>query len=165
MAAAYILVGNTGAGKSTYAARLAKRLRAHVFANDEWMRTLFFPDMPDPPDYEWALERTQRIERQVCAEALKLMALDVDVILDLGFFAKEQRDRVLSFFTEKDAPAEMHYLDVDKTTRWARVEERNRGLSDTFQFEVDRETFDFCETIFEPLDEDERARSVIVDAS
>ncbi len=164
MAKAYLLAGNTGAGKSTYAARLSRDLSAHIFTNDEWMRTLFLPDMPDPPEYEWALERTQRIERQVCAEALKLMALGMDVILDLGFFAREQRARVLGFFAEHGAAAETHYLDVDRATRWARVEERNRGRSDTFQFEVTRADFDFCETLFEPLDADERARAVIVDA-
>ncbi len=36
-----------------------------------------------------------------------------------------------------------------------RVEKRNLGHSETYQFEVPKEIFEFCETIFEPLDEEE----------
>ncbi len=65
MAKAYLIVGNVGAGKSTYAGKLAAEENAEIFTNDEWMTTLFMMEMPDPPEYEWALERTRRTERQI----------------------------------------------------------------------------------------------------
>ncbi|WP_159104313.1 hypothetical protein [Sneathiella glossodoripedis] len=44
-----------------------------------------------------------------------------------------------------------------------RVEKRNLGESDTYQFEVPKEIFEFCETIFEPLDDEEREFAKLVE--
>lgn len=157
-----MICGNTGAGKSTYAAKVAKQTGAHVFAVDEWMRVLFHADMPDPPDYTWALERTQRCDRQILKEALRLAERGIPVILDLGFFGFNQREQIRHAIRAGGHHPVLHYLDTDKHTRWARVQQRNRAIGETFQFEVDRETFEFCETIFEPLTADERERAIIV---
>ena len=47
MAAQLILVvGCTGAGKTTYARQLAAELGAVRFSIDEWMMALFGPDVP-----------------------------------------------------------------------------------------------------------------------
>ncbi len=157
-----LIVGNTGAGKSTYAARLSADTGAHVFTVDEWMATLFQADMPDPPSYEWALERTRRIDRQVVAEALRLADRGMPVLLDLGFFGREHRDRTRAAIHAGGHDPVIHYLDVDKDTRWRRVAARNASRGETFAFEVDRATFDFCETIFEPPDSDELVDAMIV---
>ncbi len=162
MAEAILVTGNVGAGKTTYARQLAKKIGAPVFSVDEWMANLFLEDSPEPVTFEWALERTQRVERQVLIECEKLLKLDVPVILDQGFFAKEQRLRVLRHFLERGFVSHLHYLDVPKDVRWMRVEKRNTGASDTFQFEVSQEIFEFCETIFEPLDAEERELTSVV---
>ncbi|WP_417431976.1 AAA family ATPase [Kiloniella sp.] len=162
MACVYLIVGNTGAGKSTYAAKLAERENAIIFSVDEWMKTLFFMDMPDPPLYSWALERTQRCESQQLTETRKVVSKGVPVILDLGFFGKSQRERVADFLKDHGCDYQVHYLDVDKETRWDRVSHRNEAQTETFQFEVSREIFDFCETIFESMDDEERKSAVIV---
>ncbi len=152
---AFLIIGNTGAGKSTFAKKLAKEKNAHIFNVDEWMRTLFLMDMPDPPEYLWALERTQRIERQMLLEAAQLLKNNINVIFDIGFFAKEQRDRVKGELARGGFSYDCYYLDIDKETRWQRVQERNTQKSETFQFEVSEDIFEFCETIFEPLVGDE----------
>lgn len=162
MAEIALICGNTGAGKSTYAARLAEQTGAHVFAIDEWMRTLFHADMPDPPDYAWALERTQRCDRQILTEALRLADRDIPTILDLGFFAEDHRRCVGDIIMGGGHRAALHFLDVDKKTRWKRVQKRNKGVGGTFQFEVDQATFEFCETLFEPLTAAERVGATIV---
>lgn len=162
MATAYLIVGNVGAGKSTYANTLSTEMDAEIFANDEWMSTLFMMDMPDPPEYNWALERTRRIEAQILDVSLKFLGRDINVILDLGFFAKEQRQRVTDFYSSHGIHATTCYLDVDKDTRWQRVNVRNTLKTETFQFPVSKETFDFCETIFEPMDEEEINGALLV---
>lgn len=157
-----LIVGNTGAGKSTYAAKHAADTGAHVFTVDEWMTTLFHPDMPDPPSYDWALERTRRIDRQIIIEALRLADRDMPVLLDLGFFGRDQRDRTRAAIRAGGHDPVIHYLDVDTETRWRRVAGRNEARGETFAFEVDRATFEFCETIFEPPGADELVDAVIV---
>ncbi|MEH6405340.1 MAG: ATP-binding protein [Sneathiella sp.] len=162
MAKIFMIVGNTGSGKSTFSAVLSAQEKAHIFCVDEWMVNLFWTDAPDPPSYEWALERTQRIETQMLAESAKLIKNGVNVILDIGFFAKSQRSRVQQFFKQKTIETAIYYLDVDKDTRWFRVNKRNTEATATFRFHVSEEIFEFCETIFEPLDAIELKDAVIL---
>lgn len=152
---AYLIVGNTGAGKSTYSAKLAEETNAYILTNDEWFNTLYFKDMPDVDTYAWALERTERIEKQILTEAVKLLDRNINVILDLGFFKVKQRQRVKKHLEQNKHNSCLHYLDVDMETRWQRVEQRNADQGDSFQFHVSRPIFEFCETIFEPLSEEE----------
>ena len=161
----HLVTGNTGAGKSTYAARLAASEQAHVIAVDEWMRVLFHPDQPDPPSYDWAIERTRRIDRQAVTEATRLAALGVPIILDLGFFAREHRERVRAAVAAAGGTSVLHVLDVPKDERWHRVERRNRDRPAGWQFDVDRATFDLCEGLYEPPGADELAGAVMVDVS
>ena len=157
----HLIAGNVGAGKSTYAAALAVRERAHVIAVDEWMRVLFHPDQPDPPSYDWAIERTRRIDVQAVTEATRLAALDLPVILDLGFFAREHRERVRAAIAEAGETSRLHVLDVAKAVRWERVERRNRERPAGWQFDVDRATFELCETLYEPPRPDELTDAVV----
>lgn len=162
MAKIFLVVGNTGAGKSTFSAVLSAQEKAHTFAVDDWMASLFLMDAPDPSTYEWALERTQRIETQMLSESVKLIKNHVNVILDIGFFSKSQRKRVQSFFENKHIETITYYLDVEKETRWFRVNKRNTKPSETYRFHVSEEIFEFCETIFEPLDALERKEAIIL---
>lgn len=159
-----LIVGNVGAGKSTYAHELVRSQDAHLFSVDEWMSNLFRADLPEVDAYEWSLVRLQRIEKQILSEALRLIDRNIQVILDLGFFGREQRDRVITALKEQHQKPVIHYLDVDKETRWQRVNQRNTEKLETFQFHVNQETFEFCETIFEPLDTDERREAIIVNS-
>jgi predicted kinase len=147
----YLIAGNTGAGKSTYTRNLAQKEDAYIFSGDEWFKTLFLADVPSPSTYKWALERTERIEDQIVKEALKLIIKDMNVILDLGFFKRVQRKRVEQFFNENNVKTSLHFLDIDKKLRWERVNKRNFEKSESFEFEVSREIFEFGETIFEGL--------------
>src|SRR5689334_16988583 len=42
----HLICGSTGAGKTTYARRLADEIGAVVFSIDEWMAALFWMDAP-----------------------------------------------------------------------------------------------------------------------
>ncbi len=161
-AKAFLVFGNTGSGKSTFSARLSRDHNAHVFTNDEWMRTLFLTDMPDPPSYEWALERTLRIESQILIEGVRLLERDVNVVFDIGFFSKEQRQRVKAYLTNRGYIPQAYYLDFDKEVRWRRVNQRNTQKTESYQFTVSREIFEFCETIFEPLENDELDNTLVI---
>ena len=149
----HLIVGNVGAGKSTYAAKLAETEGAHILANDPWFRELYGPDAPAVDGYRWTLERTQRIERVILDEARHLDRLGLDTILDLGFFEKSQRDRVRANLSP--LVVRTHVLEVDAAERWRRVEARNEACGATFAMHVDRKTFDFCETLYEPPEGDE----------
>ncbi|MFN9580481.1 MAG: AAA family ATPase, partial [Novosphingobium sp.] len=60
-----LIVGSTGAGKTTYARRLAEELGGVRFSIDEWMMTLFWADSPQPIEFQWTIERVRRCEALV----------------------------------------------------------------------------------------------------
>ncbi len=151
MAADIILVvGSTGAGKTTYALKLADELGALRFSIDEWMSTLFWADSPQPIQFQWAIERVGRCEAQIMAMVRQAAARGVPAVLDLGFTTKEHRERFRTFAGEAGLTAAVHFLDVPADERWFRVNRRNKQRGETFAMEVDRQMFDFMETIWEP---------------
>ncbi len=84
----HLLYGPVGAGKTLFAERLAGEGRALRLSPDEWMRALYGPD---PPAERFA-EYLERVVALVWAEVARLAALDVDVILDFGFWTRRSRD-------------------------------------------------------------------------
>ena len=156
MAADLILVvGCTGAGKTTYALRLADELGGVRFSIDEWMTTLFWADSPQPLQFAWAMERVERCETQIFAVARQLAARGVPAVLDLGFTKKSHRDKFRALAAGAGLTAPVHFLDVPADERWFRVNRRNKERGETYAMDVDRQMFDFMETMWEPPGEDE----------
>jgi len=149
MADAHLICGSTGAGKTTYARRLAERTGAVVFTLDDWMAALFWPDAPQPFTYDWAHERTERCQSQILTVCGQLLPRGQDVILDLGFFAQVQRRNAVEAVQAHGGVPRLHYLDVPAEERWRRVERRNAERGATYALDVTRGMFDFCETLFE----------------
>ena len=141
----HFICGSTGAGKTTYAVALAKRTKAVRFTIDEWMANLFVVDRPGTPSLEWALERTARCEAQMWALTEQLLARGVDVVFDVGLLRRDHRDHLRFRGLQVGAEVKLHYLDVDRETRRARVRRRNTERTETYLFPVTDEMFDFME--------------------
>lgn len=152
-----LIVGSTGAGKTTYSRDLAKRWPGVVYSIDDWMKSLYWPDMPSEPDmnwfsanHQWYVDRIGRCESVILREAIERARLNQKSILDLGFSTAEHRTRFIRTFNDLGIPVETHYLDLDADLRWKRVQERNSEKGSTFVMHVDRPMFEFMESIFEP---------------
>lgn len=159
-----MIVGSTGAGKTTYSMKLAEETGAVRFSVDEWMAELFMMDAPNPLSYQWALERTERCEARMLAVCKQLAVEGPDVIMDLGFFKRSQRERVWRALVETGMAVRVHFLDVPAETRWQRVSHRNETKGETFSLEVTRGMFDFCEDLFEAPTQSELAGAVVVNS-
>lgn len=154
MAADLILVvGCTGAGKSTYARALADQLGALRFSIDEWMVALFWADSPQPIEFAWTMERVNRCEAQIFATARQAATRGIPAVLDLGFTTKAHRDKFRALGAEAGLSAVVHFVDVPADVRWRRVEQRNAEQGETFSLKVDRAMFDFMEGLWEPPSE------------
>ena len=163
MATAHLIVGSTGAGKTTYALKLAEATGAIRFTIDEWMAGLFFPDAPEPLSHQWALERVIRCENQILSMCSQTARAELDVILDLGFFTREQRERIAMAARGLGLETRLHYLPVAAEVRWERVNRRNTEKTGTYEIEVTRGMFDFCEDLFETPTADELEGAIIVE--
>ncbi len=157
-----IIVGNTGAGKTTYCQDLKAKNKGVIFSIDEWNATLFLPDKTDKDGLDWFLERIERNESMIQSLVIQLENASTDSILDLGFSKKAHRDKFRDFAVSKGFDFKLHFLDVPKETRWERVQKRNADKGATFQFEVSKENFDFMETWFETPDSVELENGIIV---
>ena len=145
-----LIVGCTGAGKTTYSRRLADQLGGVRFSIDEWMTTLFWADSPQPLQFEWTMERIARCEAQIMATVRQLAGRGVPALLDLGFTTRDHRDRFRALAQEAGLSLQIHFLDVPADERWARVNRRNTERGETFAMEVDRQMFDFMEGMWQP---------------
>ena len=157
----HFIVGSTGAGKTTYAKQLADKRDAVRFAIDEWMHTLFFPDLQQEISFDWAMQRIERCEAQIWSIAQEILSRNQEVILEISLSTQALRQKQYTQAKTLYADYQIHYLDVDKEIRRQRVQERNQYKTDTFSFEVTDEQFDFVEAMFEPLTVEERKQAII----
>lgn len=80
----YLIVGNTGSGKTTYANSLKVKTNGIIFSIDKWNRTLFLADKKPADGLEWYLERIERSEslmmdliKQLVESQTKLVPISV----------------------------------------------------------------------------------------
>jgi predicted kinase len=155
----YLICGSTGAGKTTYAIRLADKVGAVRFSIDEWMAALFWMDSSKPIDASWAMERVSRCYSHIWDTALQVAKRGVPCVLDLGFSLRSDRTRFADLAREAGLSVELHVLDVTARERWRRVQARNaeKGSNYPLPFDVTRDMFDFVESIWEMPTEAELA--------
>ena len=157
----HIILGNTGAGKTSYCKKLQQKNGGIIFTIDEWNNSLFMSDKTDNDGLEWFLERLSRIENQMKKLVLQLEVSGIDSILDLGFSKFEHRAMFHEFAKKHHINTQTHFLDVNKTLRWERVQQRNLEKGDTYEFEVSKDNFEFMETWFERPNENELKDAII----
>jgi len=155
MAKIHLICGPVGAGKTTFAAKLSDEIGAIHFAIDEWMTSLFTPDLDGDIEYDWAMTRIHRMESLIWSHVRQLMKINVDAVLDLGLLQLAHRQKFYDLAREDGFDICLHLVDADRETRWQRVEGRNWNKGDTYSMEVDRGMFDFCENLFERPEGDE----------
>ena len=145
-----LVVGCTGAGKTTYARTLADKMGALRFSIDEWMVPLFGPDQPSPIRFDWMMERVNRCEAMIFTMAQQAIARGCPAVLDLGFTKMAHRDKFRALCADAGLSVAVHFVDVPRETRWHRVMRRNAEQGETFAMRVDRGMFDFMEGMWEP---------------
>ena len=158
----HLIVGNTGSGKTTYAHQLKQKKNGVVFSIDKWNKTLFLPDKKPTDGLDWFLERIERSEELILDLILQLEYSNTDSILDLGLSKMEHREKFRKFAITHGFKITLHYLDLSKETRWARIEKRNTEKGATFEFEVTKENFNFMEEWFEKPTASEIENGIVI---
>lgn len=159
-----LVCGSTGAGKTTYSISLSEEIGAVRFSIDPWMQTLYSKDMKTL-DYSWMMERVHRCYDQIWDVSKQILKLNGNVILDLGFTTKAQRDIFTSKASEIGVKSELHFLDVPRELRKKRVAERNANKDpELYAFEVTDMMFNFMEPKFQKPAEDELLNGCVINA-
>jgi predicted kinase len=146
----HLICGGIGAGKTSYARALADETGGVLFSIDEWMATLFAADAPRPLEFAWVAVRLERAEEQIGRMAARLAAIQVPVVLDLGFQTHAQRCRYRDWAEGRGLVGQLHLLELGAEERWRRVQARNASRTGTFAFPISRDMFDTMEARWEP---------------
>lgn len=155
----HLIYGPQGAGKTTHARALAARTGGVRFSIDEWMVTLYGPDLPESPDLAWVLQRVGRCHEQIWSLTRDLLQQGTPVILDLGFMRAEDRRAARQRAEACGAHPTFHFVDAPVGERRVRVLRRNEDRGETFSLVVPPALFDFMETQYEPPSPAERAEA------
>ncbi|MBM3130210.1 MAG: ATP-binding protein [Chloroflexi bacterium] len=121
MATLHLMVGLPCSGKTTLAQKLEYELPALRLTPDEWQIRLFGQDAEEPEHDA----RHSLIEAMLWSIARRALELGTNVILDFGFWAREEREDYRLRAKQLGASSEVHYLDVPDDELLRRLEKRN----------------------------------------
>jgi len=115
------MVGLPFSGKTTLARKLERECAALRLTPDEWQIPLFGQDAK-APEHD---ARHSLIEAMLWNIASRALELGTNVILDFGFWAREEREDFRLRAKQLGASSEIHFLDVPEDELMKRLEERN----------------------------------------
>ena len=149
MATAHLIHGFLGAGKTTFARRLERNLPGIRFTHDEWMARLH----GDDPPVERFAEYFRRVSEQIESVWPRCLELGLDVVLDLNFWTRAQRDAAKARAAQAGAASRLYRLACADEVAWRRIERRNGNLDGSLL--ITKATFEQLKSRFEPLHGDE----------
>jgi len=121
------ICGKICSGKSYYAKQLQEREKAVILSCDELTDVLFDNNLGDKHD-----EMSKRIRKYLLKKAEDIIKTNTNVILDWGFWLKNDRNYINEYFNSKDIKCEWHYINIDDKSWQKNIDERNqRVLSGT----------------------------------
>jgi predicted kinase len=147
---AHIIIGFIGSGKTTFARKLEKETGAIRFTKDEWMVRLF-GNTPPKDKFE---EYDNKMASLATDMALKCLKAGISVIIDEGFWVKEQRDEIREKVKNVGAIPKLYYLEVSFEIMKARTLKRSENPP-VDSFNIDEESFNQYWKYFQPPDKDE----------
>jgi predicted kinase len=145
MATLHLMVGLPCSGKTTKAKILEKKYNAIILTLDKWHIKLFGNDTMDKNH-----DIRHRIIEEVMLEiAERLLILGTNVILDFGFWGKEERMHLKNKAKELGVNFKVHFMDVPKEELYKRLDKRNNEIP-AGTFEIPKEKMDEYMEMFQP---------------
>ena len=150
MATLFLLCGLPGAGKTTLARQLEQSHLLLRLSPDDWIARMLC-DAADEAELQRLREPVESLQWDVAARSL---ALGLSVVLDWGFWSRQEREDYRARAEKLGARVELRFLEVARDELWQRLERRNQALPPG-TFAVSREQLEAWWALFEPPTADE----------
>lgn len=121
MSKVILICGKIASGKTYYANYLKEKENAVILSTDEVTYDLTNNEQGEGYD-AFAI----RVNNYLRKKALEIVKCGCNVILDWGFWTKDDRDKITNYFKENNVEISWHYIDVDDKTWHRNIEERNK---------------------------------------
>ncbi len=148
-----IIVGLPGAGKTTYARKLAEQENATLFVLDEMVHERY----GNRHDVELGF-REKTVKYDALPKIIDLLQSGKSVILDYGFFKTEERSRYKKLAEILGVEFELHYVRAPYDTLLERVLKRNKEDGNIHY--IDKEILDVLIEQFEEPEDDEFVKTI-----
>jgi predicted kinase len=157
----HLISGLPCSGKTTYAAALKADLDSVLISLDRWLITLFGRYSITEIGHDEHVRRVLATRELIWQASSEFLRRGVDVILDDGFFLRENRMQFIELAKRHGAEAKTHFIDTPRALLRARIEQRNASLP-RFNFSIDPAMLDAFFELFEEPSEEEGAQVIVV---
>jgi predicted kinase len=146
----HLIVGLPGAGKTTLARRLEHELPALRLTPDDWIGMLYGEPLA-PGQLDAVRDPVESVQWAVAERAL---ALGLQVVLDFGFWTRDEREGFRARAAALGAGSRVHALVLPIDELLARLDRRNAALP-PHTYPISREQLEMWWPLFEPPAADE----------
>jgi len=154
-----LLTGKIASGKSYYAERYVQHNQAIILSCDDLFLALFDDCLG---------ENHQQMEKRAytffCNQAVQLVRLGIEVLLDFGFWTTASRMTACSFFKKQGIETEIWFFETDDMIRKSRLEERNKlhraAANERREYIIDNDMLEKFDSWYQPPDETEDVKYI-----
>ena len=118
-----LICGKICSGKTYYANIIKEKENAIILSTDEV--TYDLTDNEQGENYE---NFANRVNNYLRKKSVELAQIGTNVILDWGFWTREDRQEISEYFKTKNINIEWHYIDVDDETWQQNIKNRNKKV-------------------------------------
>jgi predicted kinase len=147
----FLLCGKMAAGKSTLARALARREKAVLLVQDEFLERLFPGEITDVPSFARC---STRLAAALSPLIGALLAQGTPIVLDFPGNTRTQRAWFRRLIDDAQVGHELHFVDVPDDVCKVQLKQRSRDLPDGSAWTTAAE-FDAITAYFQPPSADE----------
>ncbi len=114
------LCGKICSGKTFYANKIKEGQNAVILSTDEV--TFYLMDNEQGERYD---DFAKRVNEYLMKKAIDIVRAGANVILDWGFWSKEERINLTNYYKKYNIPVEWHYVDVTQEKWQDLIKKRN----------------------------------------
>ncbi len=120
MAKVILICGKICSGKTFYANNLKILNKAVCLSSDELISDLFHPNENDYHD-----KIINKVHDYLIKKSIEIVKNGINVILDWGFWTKNNREFITNLYKNAEIDIEWHYIDIIDSLWKLNIEKRN----------------------------------------